>query len=360
MSRVFSGASGVYMSYSGTMGITADPVSILAWVKLATLDSGMICSYENTGSNYVALNTLAGAMRTLIQQEFGGNASTVGTATVDTWIPVIGIYLGTTIAEIDALGESVEGGFCGGFQAEASPLFSIGTLVQNTGLNTLNGKVAHVAMWSSELSGAEIAELVAGADPATVAAASLIEHWPLTDASLVGVNGRTLTITGSVTSDAADNPAVGAAGPAITSTSDDTPTDGSTLTITGTNFGAVEGTVTANGVAWVVTSWADTSIQVTVDIGDEFYGVNVPLIVIDDNAVSSAAHNVQIQPAAGTKYINLVAPLADPADRFETTPDLQGGWQIAVYDVQGGTIDDITLCLAMVRQRWRSGLLRAC
>lgn len=215
MSRTFSGAANNYLSYIGSMSITAAPVTLLAWVKLTATTSGMVCAYENTSSHYVGLNNLAGNIRALVQQEYGGNSATSAAASVDTWYPIIATYTAGTIAQIHALGESVDGGFCGTFQTEASPGFSIGSLINNAGLAPITGKVAHVAMWSTALDSTARSALIAGADPSTIASGSLIEYWALTGASLVGVNGRTLSVTGTVTSDTGDNPSVGVSAPVL-------------------------------------------------------------------------------------------------------------------------------------------------
>lgn len=212
MSRTFSGAAGNYLSYMGSMGITAAPVTLLAWIKLAATTPGMVCAYENTGSHYIGLNNLSGNIRTLIQQEYGGNAATSAAASTDTWHPIIAVYTAGTIAQINALGESVDDGFCGSFQAESSPGFSVGSLIQNTGLAPITGKVAHIAMWSTALDSTARAALIAGGDPSTISSGSLIEYWALTGASLVGLNGRALSVTGTVNSDTGDNPSVSGGG----------------------------------------------------------------------------------------------------------------------------------------------------
>lgn len=133
--------------------------------------------------------------------------------------------------------------------------------------------------------------------------------------------------------------------PTITSTSDDTPTDGSTLTLTVTNAEASQGTggVTADGVGWTETSWADTSVAVTVALGDNKYGVNVPLVLTNNSGLSSSAYNVQIQPASGKAYVNLSGTLATEGDRITAIPDLASGDQLEISNVVGGTISDVTV-----------------
>lgn len=134
--------------------------------------------------------------------------------------------------------------------------------------------------------------------------------------------------------------------PSITSTSDDTPTDGSTLTLTVTNAGATQGTggVTANGTGWTETSWSATSIAVTVALGSNRYNTNVPLQFTTDGGQSSNSYNVQIQPASGKAYFNLSGtPATTGSERITAIPDLDGTEQLEVSNVVGGSISDVTL-----------------
>lgn len=141
------------------------------------------------------------------------------------------------------------------------------------------------------------------------------------------------------------NIAPAASGPAISSTSDDTPTDGSTLTINGSGFGASQGAggVTAAGTGWTETSWSDTAIQVTVALGNNKYNTNVSLVVTDNSSNASSGYNVQIQPASGKAYVNLSGTLATEGDRITAIPDLASGDQLEISNVVGGTISDVTV-----------------
>ncbi len=133
-------------------------------------------------------------------------------------------------------------------------------------------------------------------------------------------------------------------GPVIVSTSDDTPTDGASITLTVTGAGASQGTVTLGGVAQTVTAWSDTSVTITVSLGANKYGVNAALVLTTDDDEVSAGHNVQVQPAAGVKYITTSGTLADPENRLTTIPDdIVSGYQIEARNVTGGTIADLTL-----------------
>lgn len=133
--------------------------------------------------------------------------------------------------------------------------------------------------------------------------------------------------------------------PTISGTSDDTPTNGSSLTINGSNFGSSQGTggVTADGTGWTETSWSATAIAVTVALNEERYGTNVSLVVVDGNGISSNGYNVQIQPASGVAYVNLSGTLASTGNRITAIPDLASGDQLEISNVVGGTISDVTV-----------------
>lgn len=132
-------------------------------------------------------------------------------------------------------------------------------------------------------------------------------------------------------------------GPVIVSTDDDTPTDGSSRTLTVTGAGATQGTVTLGGVAQTVTAWSDTSVTITISLGANKYGVNAALVLTTDGDQVSDGYNVQVQPASGTIYTNAVAPLADADVRLVGDSDIANGDQVRVFDAEGGSISLFTL-----------------
>lgn len=136
-----------------------------------------------------------------------------------------------------------------------------------------------------------------------------------------------------------------ATGPTITSTSDDTPTNGTTLTVNGSNFGTNTGSagVTLGGVSVTPTSWTDTAIQIPISLGSRKYGQNYAIVVTNSSGTASSGYNVQIQPATGVNYVNLSGTLAASGDRITATPDLASGDQLEWSNVQGGTISDVTV-----------------
>lgn len=124
----------------------------------------------------------------------------------------------------------------------------------------------------------------------------------------------------------------GGSSPSISGTGSATPANGSSLTITGTNFGATQGAggVTIGGVAQAVTSWSDTSITVTVARGTNQYGASVNVVVTDSALASSSPYALtSLQPQSGWSFVNVGTPNPAPELRLSTSPDIASGDQIA-------------------------------
>lgn len=132
---------------------------------------------------------------------------------------------------------------------------------------------------------------------------------------------------------------LGAPAPEITGTSSATPAEGSSLTITGTNFQASQGAggVTIGGVAQTETSWSDTSVAVTVSKGTSIKnGVSVNVVLTDDDAVASNSFALtSIQPPSGWFFVNIGTPNTTADNRLTATPDLASGDQVEYGDIVG-------------------------
>lgn len=131
-----------------------------------------------------------------------------------------------------------------------------------------------------------------------------------------------------------------ASGPNITSVSTATPREGASLTITGTAFGASQGSgdVKINGVAQTVTSWSDTSIAVTIVLGTNKFGAAYTVVVRDNalTASNSYAGITGLLPAnSGLSYIDLGTPNATAAYRITAIADLASGDQLEYENVGG-------------------------
>lgn len=130
--------------------------------------------------------------------------------------------------------------------------------------------------------------------------------------------------------------------PNISSVSSATPREGASLTITGTLFGASQGSgdVKINGVAQTVTSWSDTSIVVTIVLGTNKFGAAYTVVVRDNALVSSNSYAgiTGLLPAnSGLSYIDLGTPNATAAYRITAIADLVSGDQLE-YENKAGLV----------------------
>ena len=121
--------------------------------------------------------------------------------------------------------------------------------------------------------------------------------------------------------------------PTITGISTPTPSYQGSLTLTGVNFGAAQGGggVSLGGAAQTVTSWADTSVTVTVARGSNAYGAALALSLTTGASASSNnfAGVTSLLPQAGWNFVTLGTPNPTSADRITALADLASGDQLA-------------------------------
>lgn len=131
--------------------------------------------------------------------------------------------------------------------------------------------------------------------------------------------------------------------PTITGVDDEEPLDGSTITFTGVNFGASPGTLLLGGESQTINSVSDSSINITVDIGDNAYGEQLDVQYTTSTAVDSNIFTAitQVQPRAGRKYINLGTLHATAAKRLTAIPDLASTNQVD-YESPSDLVDVFT------------------
>jgi len=242
MSRVFNGLTNNYLSNT-VLNLSDWNSSFVMWIKpdLATPASNTYLWRWNPGVVWSLMSTTTTELNSSFMG--GGSVSTGVAPTLDAWQLVVATFVpGNPGAFIDANGATIGPSFTmNAFTNSPTPELFLGT--NGVGDNRVFlGKIAQFAMFKKALSSADIIELKAGtpADALTSGTADLLDYWPMTDSSLIGVNGGTLAITGTVTSDVADNPPV-TSGPAITSITDPAIT-GTALTALGTGFEASQGT----------------------------------------------------------------------------------------------------------------------
>ena len=189
------------------------------------------------------------------------------------------------------------------------------------------------------------------------------------------------TVSGSTTL------TVVAAAPRITSLTPNTGTVGTAVTISGTNFGATQGTstVTFNGTAATATSWSATSIGVTVPLGattgnavvtvagQASNGVSFTVIVLPPPSITSLAPNTGAPGTAVTiSGANFGATQGSSTVTFNGVTATATSWSatsIGVTVPSGATTGNVVVtvggqasrseerrvgkeCIAVCRSRW--------
>lgn len=126
---------------------------------------------------------------------------------------------------------------------------------------------------------------------------------------------------------------VGAPTPTISGTSTSSPTHGGSMTVTGINFGATQGTKTlkVGGTVCTPSAWSNASITVAVDRGLNKYGSALNVEVWDGTLLSNSFAISGIQPPAGWSYVNIVSV---SGTGLSSLPALAAGDQVA-YQTTG-------------------------
>lgn len=218
MSILFGGAAGDYATYTGGTLDTATghPVTIMAWVYRNNLvDAECMVQYGAGGgsnNNSISLRTTTTAQASVrITDTTNTTQSTVATALESAWHHYAGVF-NTTSSRTAYL----DGSASNENTVSKSITASFDELIvgKEFGSNSFNytGYLAHVALWKSVLSGAQISSLAAGANPQTIDAANLIAYYPMTSSGNVGediIGGYNLTLAGTTAYDS-NNPTVDA------------------------------------------------------------------------------------------------------------------------------------------------------
>jgi len=348
MSRVFTGDAGDFLRLADELW-TGVPLYVVMWFKCDNLDARrQLWHYRNNAAEEmeVRINATGSiSYRTLFTNQLNASSAdgtiTVGTpfwslaiATLDDAGVDLNLYTDDGVASLNSQ-QSAWG-------ASNTPTLTIGTTFGGSDF-PFSGKIAEIAVYNTLPSGADITELQAGVAPdsLTSGTSNLIEYWALTDSSLTGVNSKVLSLTGTVASDAGDNPLTTGLMPLLTLITDPITTGGS-ATLTGVNFGATQGTgfVTQEGLPVTEDSWSDTSVGITtltIESTILKYGNHVFELTNDDG--NSDTISADVVPGTNKDFENIVTPHTPQSERLISDPDLGGGEQIRHSDVlfQGGS-----------------------
>jgi hypothetical protein len=127
--------------------------------------------------------------------------------------------------------------------------------------------------------------------------------------------------------------------PSISGVTNTTPSIGTSITITGSNNGSVQGTVTIGGATQAITAWSTTSITITVDLGLNKHGVQLDLLVTNSTGSTSTPFTgiTSVLPPVGWSFIDLGTVNITMSHRLTAVNDLVSGDQLR-YDTIGGLV----------------------
>ena len=338
ISLLGSGTTGGSPTSAGTSTSGARLAVCVSWDAGQTITSVV----DSKGNSYSAVGTAqADGNGGLLQWYFsaGGSTGSSHTATVSfsgSAFPVFSLYQITDGASVAHSG-SAQGQDTGGqpfvLTSGTMPSGNWGALAacsNNTGSDgayTANASTPTFTLLFSE--GTVSADWTQGVSATTSSGTGAVTPSFNRSGTSGGTTGMAILVVEEST---------GGGGPNITSTSSATPAPGSSLTITGTAFQASQGAgfVTLGGVTQTVTSWADTSITITVVRGTAKYG-SQNIVVRDNGGTDSSGYGVTLTPPTGFAYVDLASVNSTAAWRIVTVPDLAIGDQIS-YPTAGGLV----------------------
>jgi len=229
MSILFDGSND-YAYAEGTPPVTSYAgCTISLWRKRSTYDGGDCVALlgqkagdADAASNYVMLYSNAfGDNELYIKFLLNGTATTVNSDITGNWVHCAVVVVSNTERYAYLAGDTANRGGGSGLTSCAPAAFESCYLGSTpAGANDFNGRVAHIAIWDTALSSAQIESLAAGAYPSTIATANLKMYYPCTSATAPGediIGGFDLTLAAQAQY-SSDNPTV-----------DDPPSTGTTL-----------------------------------------------------------------------------------------------------------------------------------
>jgi hypothetical protein len=221
MALAFVRASGQYAEAAGNPlgGGTVNVFSIACWYKPSSIANGTALGIGDSNSNvYLALG-MNGSGAVFV--ELSGQTATAGTLSNGVWAHIAGVQANVTsrIAYKDGVAGSAQ--TVSTDLTGADTITAGGLVLNGSRLSFAGGSVAHCAVWSSALSGADVASLAAGARPDAVQSGTLVFY-----AELDGAGSPEEDLVGAL------DLVWGAGGAAPTQDTNDPPVGGTSVTLT--------------------------------------------------------------------------------------------------------------------------------
>lgn len=190
MARLFDDSSNEYLAVSGSP-VSSVPFTLAAWARTdAEANQTILSIGESSGTAYWAIQFRYDFERHMQAQNFqtgdGIDVLRDPNYALNTWHHTAAIFTSTT-SEVFLDGYS-DGTTNSSLTSITEDSVTIGVSADSTPYGYLSGEVAHAAIWSTNLTDAEMSQLSMGASPLLVRPDNLVAYWPLlrTDQDLVG------------------------------------------------------------------------------------------------------------------------------------------------------------------------------
>ena len=212
MSRSFNGTN-QWLSRNDRLGLSANPVSIFAWIKATAADGVIAGFYEDGGSYANVIQLKLHSDRSIEVAVYDGSyktAQTTNLVTLNTWQTAAGVFASTTSrsAYVNG-GGKVTNTTSASVTYSALNRFSIGAFLMGTPSQYFSGLMGFVGVWNVALSDANVTSLNGGALPSSIA--GLVGFYRLNTPGSVtepdDANDYDMDINGATLS--TDNPPVG-------------------------------------------------------------------------------------------------------------------------------------------------------
>lgn len=196
---------------TATVPVSAKPLTVVAWFKCTDATAAQDIVTISNGSVRLELqcrgSTSGDPIGALERQTAYAVADTSSGYTTGTWHHAAATFVSATSrsAWIDG-GSKVTDTASQDINWGSVNQLRIGD--QSGGVGQFAGKIAEVAVWSSELSDANIALLAGGANPGDIESGTLEAYWPLLDDFLDDSGNNNTLTNNNATFDDTDSPPV--------------------------------------------------------------------------------------------------------------------------------------------------------
>jgi len=189
---------------SGSASPSASPLTLAAWFNadgFTGADEVIALTDSSVTNRYIGIRLSSSNCGAHVDSASGFAESLMGSggSGLGSWTHVGGVFASTTSRLVYVNGSPGTEN-TGTSSTVTIDTLGIGGLIHSSPTNTVNGKIAEVAVWTAGLSAAEMAALANGVSPLLIRPGSLYAYLPLLDKAspsidLIGANGSTWSDT---------------------------------------------------------------------------------------------------------------------------------------------------------------------